>query len=152
MTEYSNYATKYVLYARKSTESEDKQTQSIADQLRVMKELAAELGINLVKTYTESKSAKKPYVREEFEKMMQGIEDGKYDGILAWDLSRLSRNPLDNGRLQQALDDGTITHVQTAHKSYHEDDDLLFAIESSMNSRFIKDHKKKVKLRMLRNF
>lgn len=135
---------KAVLYARKSTESEDKQIQSIDDQIRIMKRVAKEEGIKNLVILKESKSAKAPGVRQVFEQMMADVEKGKYNCIFSWDTSRLSRNPLDGGRLQWLLDEGVLKGIRTHEKWYRDNDELLFTIENSMNSRFIKDLKAKV--------
>ena len=134
-----------VLYARKSTESEDRQVQSIDDQIREMKAIAKDEGLLIVDTLSECKSAKAPGVRPAFKQMIEGVEKGKYDVILAWDTSRLSRNPKDGGDIQWLLDSGAFLGIRTHEKWYLESDELLFTIENSMNSRFIKDLKHKVK-------
>lgn len=139
-----NQGKKAVLYARKSTESEDKQVQSIDDQIRIMKEVAKDEGLRIVDVLSESKSAKAPGVRLVFKQMMRDIEDGKYDVILTWDTSRLSRNPKDGGDLQWLLDSGALSGIRTHEKWYRDNDELLFTIENSMNSRFIKELKAKV--------
>ena len=51
----------YFLYARKSSESEDRQVQSIEDQINRLKELANSYGLSIKEILTESKTAKKPY-------------------------------------------------------------------------------------------
>ena len=140
-----NQGKRAVLYARKSTESEDKQVQSIDDQIRIMNAVAKEEGLRIVDVLSESKSAKAPGVRLVFKQMMRDIEDGKYDVILAWDTSRLSRNPKDGGDLQWLLDSGVLSGIRTHEKWYRDNDELLFTIENSMNSRFIKELKVKVK-------
>lgn len=136
---------KAVLYARKSTESTERQVQSIDDQIRIMQEIAKDEGLEIVEILKESKSAKAPGARPVFEKMMHGIDDGRYTVILAWDTSRLSRNPKDGGDLQWLLDSGVLSGIRTHEKWYKENDELLFTIENSMNSRFIKELKAKVK-------
>ena len=140
-----NQRQRAVLYARKSTESEDRQVQSIDDQIREMKAIAEDEGLRIVDVLSESKSAKAPGVRAAFKEMIQNIEDGKYDVILAWDTSRLSRNPKDGGDIQWLLDSGAFYGIRTHEKWYRENDELLFTIENSMNSRFIKDLTQKVK-------
>lgn len=133
---------KFFLMARKSTESEDRQVQSIDDQIKIMKRLAADLGIEIVKVFIESKSAKMPYGRPVFEEMMKRIEKGEAQGILCWKLDRLSRNPIDSARLQWALQQGIIKSIQTAEKEYRpEDNAILFSLESSMANQFIRDLK-----------
>ena len=140
-----NQNKKAVLYARKSTESEDKQVQSIDDQIRIMKEVAKDEGLQIVEVLSESKSAKEPNARVQFTEMMKNIAAGKYSIILAWDTSRLSRNAKDGGDLQWLLDSGALSGIRTHEKWYRENDELLFTIENSMNSRFIKELKIKVK-------
>ncbi|MBQ3280156.1 recombinase family protein [Candidatus Saccharibacteria bacterium] len=140
-----NQSKKAVLYARKSTESEDKQVQSIDDQIRAMKRVAKDEGLEIVEILSESKSAKEPNVRVQFGKMMKNISAGKYSIILAWDTSRSSRNAKDGGDLQWLLDSGALSGIRTHEKWYRENDELLFTIENSMNSRFVKELKAKVK-------
>jgi len=73
-----------VLYARKSTEEDDQQIMSIEAQLFELREFAERERIEIVKEFTEAKSAKKPG-RVEFAKMLSAIETSKKPlGILAW--------------------------------------------------------------------
>ncbi len=141
---FDNFSYKAVLYARKSTESEDKQVQSIDDQIRIMKQVAKTEGLRIIDIIYEAKSAKAPGKRPVFKQMMRDIEDGKYNVILAWDTSRLSRNPKDGGDLQWLLSEGSLRGIRTHEKWYHDDDDLLFSIENSMNGRYIKELSVKV--------
>ncbi len=50
----------YFLYARKSTDVEDKQVRSIEDQLAVLRALAKQEGLSIVDEFIEKQSAKKP--------------------------------------------------------------------------------------------
>ena len=140
---------KFALYARKSTESIDKQVQSIDNQLSAMKKLAKRDGLKIVKIYTESISGGKSGARPEFEKMMKDIESGKINAILAWKLDRISRNPLDSGRVHQKMNDGEIKMIITDGREYTADDDLIFDVESSMDARFRKDLMKNVRSGMV---
>ena len=96
--EKNNQKLRYFLYARKSSESEDRQIQSIDDQVNRLKELADDLGLTVKKVYTEAKSAKKPNNRPLFDEVLERIENGEADGILCWQINRLSRNPIDSDR------------------------------------------------------
>jgi site-specific DNA recombinase len=51
---------KYFLYARKSTEDDDKQVMSIEAQLFELREFARKENLQILEEFTESKSAKKP--------------------------------------------------------------------------------------------
>lgn len=132
---------RYRLYARKSTDTEDKQVQSLDDQVKVMKAVAKREGVRLSgDTLTEKWSAKRPYVRDVFENLIKDIEDGKIDGIVCWKLDRLSRNPTDSGRLQQLLQDGKLKHILTAEKSYFpEDNAIVFSVEAGMSNQYIRE-------------
>ncbi len=84
---------KYILYARKSSEDKSKQILSLESQVNEMKKLALSLGLDIVMTYTESKSAKLPNNRPMFSEMMKLLENSSEDyGIICWKIDRLSRN------------------------------------------------------------
>lgn len=130
---------KYILYARKSTESEDRQASSIEDQVSEMKRLATRLGIHIVKTITESKSAKKPG-RHGFNEMTEYIYSGKANGILCWKLNRLARNPVDGGQISWMLQQGHIQHIQTYSSEYKPTDNvLMMQVEFGMANQFVND-------------
>lgn len=136
---------KYIIYARKSTESSDKQVQSIDDQIRLAKARAKREGLNVVAVLSEAKSGGKPGIRTEFNKMIEMINDGKANGILSWKLDRISRNPQDSGYVHQMINDHKIHWILTDGRDYSEDDDIIFDVESSMDARYRKDLMKNVR-------
>lgn len=137
---------KYFLYARKSSESEDRQIQSIDDQVNRLTLFAKQYSLDIAEVITESKSAKKPNNRPLFENMLKKIEKGEADGILCWQINRLSRNPKDSGDLQWMLQQRQIKSIQTMDKEYlPEDNALLFSVETGVANQFILDLSKNVK-------
>lgn len=133
----------YFLYARKSSESEDRQVQSIDDQVNRLKELASNLGISIKEILTEAKSAKKPNCRPVFTDMLKRIEKGEAQGILCWQINRMSRNPIDSGALSWMLQQNILQCIQTIDRQYLPDDNvLLFNVESGMANQFIIDLRK----------
>jgi len=74
---------KYIAYCRKSTDEKDKQVLSIESQIEEIKEFAQRENLQIVKFITESKTAKVPG-RVEFNHLIQLIETGEIQGILAW--------------------------------------------------------------------
>lgn len=137
---------KYFLYARKSSESEDRQVQSIDDQTNRLKILATDLKLNIKEILVESKSAKKPNNRPIFDEMLKRIENGEANGILCWAINRLSRNPIDSGKIQWLLQQGGLNSIQTIDRQYLPDDNvLLFNVESGVANQFILDLSKSVK-------
>ena len=146
----NNTKIKYFLYARKSSESEDRQVQSIDDQINRLKKLASDLNLDIKKTYTEAKSAKKPDNRPIFDEMIQRIENGEANGILCWQINRLSRNPIDSGKISWLLQQGTLKSIQTIDRQYlPEDNVLLFSVESGVANQFILDLSKNTKRGMI---
>jgi DNA invertase Pin-like site-specific DNA recombinase len=130
---------KYFLYARKSSETEDRQVASIDSQLKVLKELAQERGLEISDVLTESKSAKAPG-RPVFNKMIARVHAGEAQGILCWKLDRLFRNPIDFGSISWMLQQGIIKHIQCSDRSYYpEDNVLLMSVEQGMANQFIRD-------------
>lgn len=104
---------RYALYARKSTTSEDKQTSSIEDQIRdCMERLIVPNGLNVVKVYKESFSAKVADMREQFNTMINEIENGRIDGVISWHPDRLSRNMKEAGTIIDLVDRGLIKDLR----------------------------------------
>ena len=137
---------RYILYARKSSESEDRQIQSLDDQVNRCKQLAQEYDLDIVDIYREAKSAKQPHNRPIFDQMIQRIEKGEIDGILCWEINRLTRNPIDSGTLSWLLQQGKLKVIQTIGRRYLPDDNvLLFNVESGQANQYILDLKKNVR-------
>ena len=69
---------KYIIYARKSTEEDDRQILSIEAQLVELKEFAAKEKLEVIASLCEAKTAKEPG-RIKFAEMLSLIEKGKAD-------------------------------------------------------------------------
>ena len=106
-----NQSKKFFIYARKSTDSEDRQIRSIADQLAELRELAKKENIDIVDTLVEKQTAKKPG-RPVFAEMLKRIEAGEAMGILAWHPDRLARNSVDGGQIIYLVDTGIIQELK----------------------------------------
>ena len=104
----------YFLYVRKSTDVEDKQVLSVAAQITELKEFAARMGIYIVDVIIEKETAKKPG-RKKFNKMLERIETGEANGILAWMPDRLSRNSIDSGKIIYMLDQNILLDLKFPH-------------------------------------
>ena len=102
---------KYVIYARKSSEEDDRQVLSIEAQLVELKEFAAKEKLEIVASFQEAKTAKEPG-RMKFAEMFDLIEKGKANGILAWHPDRLARNPIDGGKIIYSVDTGKILDLK----------------------------------------
>ena len=102
---------KYFLYARKSTDAEDKQVLSIEAQLAELKEYARREELEIVDVLVESKTAKKPG-RPIFAEMLSRIEAGEANGIIAWNPDRLARNAVDGGHIINLIDTGKLRSLK----------------------------------------
>ena len=101
----------YFIYARKSTDSEDRQVLSIDAQLNELREFTEKQGLKVAREFIESKSAKAPG-REIFNEMLLALENGQADGIIAWQPDRLSRNSIDGGKIIYLIDQGIIKDLK----------------------------------------
>jgi site-specific DNA recombinase len=136
---------KYFLYVRKSTDTEDKQIQSLDDQINIMKKKAEILWINIIETFSESMSAKAPW-RYRFNEMIERINSWEARGVISWKIDRLTRNPVDTWTIQFMLQNGTLDKIITNDREYNPVDAwLLFSVETWMSNQFILDLKKNVK-------
>ena len=142
---------KYGLYVRKSNESEDKQIASLDDQVEAMTEMAEAKGYRIVKKaiFRESKSAKIPDQRPQFDSLIELLENGTINAVLTYKSNRLSRNPKESGVIQQMMFDDKIKAIVTSEKNYLPGDNaLLFSIDAAQDIQFSRDLSKVVKDRM----
>jgi site-specific DNA recombinase len=102
---------KFFLYARKSTDVEDKQVLSIEAQIAELRAFAKQENLNVVGVLIEKQSAKIPG-RPIFNEMLNKIERGEANGILAWHADRLARNSVDGGRIIYLLDTGKLAALK----------------------------------------
>ncbi len=103
----------YCLYARKSTESEEKQILSIDSQIKEMLQLADRDGLEVVVMKRESHSAKETGQRPIFNEIIEELNAGKYNGILTWAPDRISRNAGDLGKIVDLMDAGKLHEIRT---------------------------------------
>ncbi|RQV95823.1 recombinase family protein [bacterium] len=103
---------RYFVYMRKSSETEDKQVLSLESQQRELEKFIRSEKLKIVDYIDgESRSAKQPG-RPLFEDMLNRIEKGEADGIIAWHPDRLARNTVDGGRIVYLLDTGKLQDLR----------------------------------------
>lgn len=130
---------KYFLYARKSSEAEDRQAASIDAQKDELLKIAKEQGLVIIDILEESQSAKKPG-RPVFNKMLERIYKGEANGIVCWKLDRLARNPVDGGQISWMLQQSAIAQIVTFGRTYYPTDNvLMMQVELGMANQYIRD-------------
>lgn len=108
----------YCLYARKSSESDERQAMSIDSQIDEMLTLAKRDNLKIKEVKKESHSAKMSGSRPVFTQLLQEIRQKKFNGILTWAPDILSRNAGDLGSVVDLMDQGRLVKIQTYSQSF----------------------------------
>ena len=104
---------RYVIYARKSTDENDKQARSLPDQISECKKYAEAHDLKVVEIIQEAESAKQSDTRPKFKEMLENIaKKGTYNAILAWHPDRLARNMKDAGTIIDLIDKNIIKDLK----------------------------------------
>lgn len=119
---------RYCLYARKSSEAEEKQALSIDSQIKEMLLIAQRENLEVLDMYRESHSAKDCGQRPVFNRLITDIKDGKFDGILVWHPDRLSRNAGDLGALVDLLDQKRLREIRTYSQRFTDNPNEKFLL------------------------
>ncbi len=110
---------KYCLYARKSTESDEKQALSIDSQVKEMLSIAERENLEIIDIRRESHSAKDSGQRPVFKELLEDIRRKRFNGILTWAPDRLSRNAGDLGSLVDLMDEKQLLEIRTYGQHFH---------------------------------
>ena len=136
---------KYIIYCRKSTDTEDRQILSLESQQNELKRLVEANNLEVVDTLIESKSAKK-LGRPIFAQMMKMITSGKADGIICWKLDRLARNFVDGGLIIDSLQKSIIKEIRTFEGIHLPSDNVfMLAMQFGMANQYSRDISTNVK-------
>jgi site-specific DNA recombinase len=143
-------------YTRKSSESEDKQVQSIERQKDDIIEMVEKEGLVLYSDIIEETQSAFSPGRESFNALVKRTQQGKVNAWLCWHANRLSRNPIDAGMIIYLLDTGKLHHIKTPSKIYYntpidkmmlqfefimskkDSDDKSLAVKSGLKKRYKK--------------
>lgn len=108
----------YCLYARKSTEDDERQAMSIDSQIKEMTDLALRDGLFIKEIRQEKHSAKMSGQRPVFAQLLEDVRIGLFNGILTWAPDRLSRNAGDLGILVDLMDQERLAQIRTFSQSF----------------------------------
>ncbi|MBI3618622.1 recombinase family protein [Candidatus Peregrinibacteria bacterium] len=109
---------RYCLYARKSSEDDERQALSIDSQIKEMMTVAKRDGLDIVEIRRESHSAKDSGQRPVFSQLLTDIRSGTFTGIVTWAPDRLSRNAGDLGSLVDLMDQGVLKEIRTTGQKF----------------------------------
>ncbi|MBU0504220.1 MAG: recombinase family protein [Candidatus Omnitrophica bacterium] len=102
---------KYFIYARKSTDSEDRQILSIEAQLVELREFARRENLSVITEFCEARTAKEPG-RQVFNDLVRRLERGEANALLSWHPDRLARNSMDGGKIIYLTDTGKLMDLR----------------------------------------
>jgi len=111
-------AVRYVLYARKSTEQDERQALSIESQVNEMMQMAEKEGLDIVEVRREAHSAKASGQRPVYREILEDIRREKFNGIIVWHPDRLSRNAGDLGELVDLMDQKLLVEIRTNGQTF----------------------------------
>jgi DNA invertase Pin-like site-specific DNA recombinase len=109
---------RYVLYARKSTEQDEKQALSIESQVKEMLAIAERENLEIVDIRREAHSAKDSGQRPVFKEILEDVRRERFNGILVWHPDRLSRNAGDLGSVVDLMDQKLLVQIRTYGQSF----------------------------------
>lgn len=109
---------KYCLYARKSSESDERQAMSIDSQIKEMRDVAKRDKLKIIEVKRESHSAKLSGSRPIFMELIRDIRNDKFNGVLTWAPDRLSRNAGDLGSLVDLIDINKLIEIRTFSQKF----------------------------------
>ena len=113
------------LYLRKSRMEEGLDTETtLAKHQKNLLDYAKEHNIHIIETYPEVVSGESLFARPQMLRLLEDIEDGRYDCVLVMDLDRLSRGRMkDQGIILDAFrESGTL--IVTPEKVYDLEDEI----------------------------
>jgi site-specific DNA recombinase len=122
---------RYIAYLRKSTEDEERQVLSKAAQKDNIIKCFPDLQI--VEWFDDSKSAFKPNQRISFQKMLDRIDAGKADGIVAWHPDRISRNEVDASAITWRIRQNIIKDLKFASFSFDNSPEGMMMLQMTMS-------------------
>lgn len=136
---------KYAIYVRKSDDDKSVTEKSIREQLEEVQTVVDREKLSVVKTFEESKSAKKPNNRPLYSEMIGMIEKGEIDAIVCYNVNRLVRNMEEGGKLVQLLIDGVIKEIRTPYGVHKSGENIIsLVVEAAQATQFSLDLTKAV--------
>ncbi len=136
-------------YARISRDEDNHNYSSILTQCDIIHDYASLQGWLISKIYIDDNVSGYTFDRPEFSKMLQGLEDGSIDIIIAKDLSRIGRHNAktlllldkirEQGKRMILIEEGS-----SGYDTDNDDDDII-GIKTWYNERYVKDISRKIR-------
>jgi len=137
---------KYFIYCRKSKGKKEEQSPSIDSQYNELVSFARKENLRVVGVFKETQSAFE-MGRPKFQEMIEKIENGEANGILIWEISRLSRNMQDTALIDGLLSNKKLIKIQSPGRDYvdKEGEDFLLNMELVISRQYSKEISRRTK-------
>jgi len=124
-------------YVRKSSESEDRQVQSIERQKGDLYDIIEKETLILHGEIIEETKSAFSIGRGGFDELIKLTQKGKINAWLCWHANRLSRNALDTGMIIHLMDTKKLDHIRTHSQIYYNTpvDKMMLQIEFAMSKK-----------------
>ncbi|MCA1807706.1 MAG: recombinase family protein [Actinobacteria bacterium] len=109
---------RWCLYARKSSEQDERQALSIEQQIKEMELPADRWGLKIAEARTESHPSKSSGTRQIFNRLIKDIQLGYFNRVVTWAPDRLSRNAGDLGILVDLMGQGKLVEIRTHGQTF----------------------------------
>ena len=128
-----NTKTRYILYCRKSTDSEDRQVLSLNDQKAELEDIEKRENLKVVERFAGDKGGESHTAfkrgRPIFNHVIQQTEAGIANALLVWHVNRIARNAWDGGQIITLMDEGKLLEVKTPSRTYYNNPDDKFFLQ-----------------------
>ena len=133
------------IYNRCSTEEEN-QKNALAIQAAESSELAEHMGWLVVEQYVEAQSGTSVSHRKEYKRMLEDMEDQRFDTVIIKSIDRLARNTKDWYLFLDSLTRNEIRlYLYLERKFYVSEDALVSGIKAILAEEFSKELSQKIK-------
>jgi site-specific DNA recombinase len=141
-----NQSIEYFIYCRKSKGKQDEKSPSIDAQYNELINFAEKENLKIIDIFKETQSAFE-IGRPKFKEMIERIKNKEANGILVWEISRLSRNMQDNAIIDKLLNDKKLLKIQSPGRDYIDNDgeDFLLNMELVISRQYSKEISKRTK-------
>lgn len=137
---------KYFIYCRRSKGKKEENSPSINSQYEELMTFARKEKLEIIGVFKETQSAFGTG-RPKFNEMVSRIKNEEANGILTWEISRLSRNLQDTSTLDELLRDKKLIKIQSPGRDYIDKDgeDFLLNMEFVISRQYSKEISKRTK-------
>jgi len=148
MKKHDNQAKITALYCRLSRDDElQGESNSVSNQKMILEQYAINSGFDNIRFFVDDGVRGTTFDREEFQRMMNEIENGNVACVITKDLSRLGRNYIEAGRHRELFSEYGVRYIaiHDNHDSQNDNDDISTPIKEMMNEFYSRDCSRKIK-------